>query len=78
MSGYIRVRLGVQRSLSRDRRRPSERLQASTMEFAVNGRFVDYAMHRVRMLRHFGITPYIVFDGGPLPAKKGTEESRAK
>ncbi|KAK4685930.1 exonuclease 1, partial [Tremellales sp. Uapishka_1] len=40
-------------------------------------RFVDYAMHRVRMLRHFGITPYIVFDGGPLPAKKGTEVSRA-
>jgi len=48
------------------------------MVSAVNGRFVDYAMHRVRMLRHFGITPYIVFDGGPLPAKKGTEESRAK
>jgi exonuclease-1 len=34
-------------------------------------------MHRVRMLRHYGITPYIVFDGGPLPAKQGTEESRA-
>lgn len=34
-------------------------------------------MHRVRLLRHHGITPYIVFDGGPLPAKKGTEESRA-
>ena len=41
-------------------------------------RFVDYAMHRVRLLRHHGITPYIVFDGGPLPAKKGTENSRAK
>jgi exonuclease-1 len=34
-------------------------------------------MHRVRLLRHHGITPYIVFDGGPLPAKQGTEESRA-
>ena len=41
-------------------------------------RFVDYAMHRVRMLRHHGIEPYVVFDGGPLPAKKGTEVSRAK
>ncbi|KAK1924562.1 PIN domain-like protein [Papiliotrema laurentii] len=41
-------------------------------------RFVDYAMHRIRLLRHYGITPFMVFDGGPLPAKKGTEESRAK
>jgi exonuclease-1 len=41
-------------------------------------RFVDYAMHRVRLLKFHGITPYIVFDGGPLPAKKGTEVSRAK
>ena len=33
-------------------------------------------MHRVRMLRHNGVEPYIVFDGGPLPAKKGTENER--
>ncbi|KAG8700522.1 Rad2 nuclease [Ceratobasidium sp. 395] len=33
-------------------------------------------MHRVRMMRHHGITPYIVFDGGPLPAKRGTEDDR--
>ncbi|KAL5641056.1 hypothetical protein ACGC1H_001508 [Rhizoctonia solani] len=39
-------------------------------------RYVDYAMHRVRMLRHHGITPYVVFDGGPLPAKRGTEKDR--
>ncbi|KAJ1311179.1 hypothetical protein OPQ81_009680 [Rhizoctonia solani] len=39
-------------------------------------KYVDYAMHRVRMLRHHGITPYIVFDGGPLPAKRGTEKDR--
>jgi exonuclease-1 len=45
---------------------------------SLTGRFVDYAMHRVRMLRHFGITPYVVFDGGPLPAKRGTEALRAK
>ncbi|KAI0077360.1 PIN domain-like protein [Panus rudis PR-1116 ss-1] len=41
-------------------------------------RYVDYAMHRVRLLKHYGITPYIVFDGGPLPAKKGTESERKK
>lgn len=39
-------------------------------------RYVDYAMHRVRLLRHHKIEPYIVFDGGPLPAKKGTEKER--
>lgn len=42
----------------------------------VFARYVDYAMHRVRLLRHYGIKPYIVFDGGPLPAKKGTEHER--
>lgn len=41
-------------------------------------RYVDYAMHRVRLLKHHNITPYIVFDGGPLPAKQGTESSRFK
>lgn len=40
--------------------------------------FVNYAMHRVNMLRLNGVEPFIVFDGGPLPAKKGTEDSRAK
>jgi exonuclease-1 len=35
-------------------------------------------MFRVRMLLHHKITPFIVFDGGPLPAKRGTEDSRAK
>ena len=39
-------------------------------------RYVDYAMYRVRLLRHHRIEPYIVFDGGPLPAKKGTESER--
>ncbi|KAF8137611.1 PIN domain-like protein [Boletus edulis] len=37
---------------------------------------VDYAMHRLRLLRHHKIQPYVVFDGGPLPAKKGTESER--
>jgi exonuclease-1 len=29
------------------------------------------------MLRHHGVSPLMVFDGGPLPAKKGTEVDRA-
>lgn len=35
-------------------------------------------MHRVRMCKHFGVTPYMVFDGDFLPSKAGTEASRAK
>ncbi|WVQ71361.1 hypothetical protein IAR50_000889 [Cryptococcus sp. DSM 104548] len=41
-------------------------------------KFVDYAIHRVRFLRHHGVEPFIVLDGGPLPAKRGTEVSRAR
>ncbi|RXW15314.1 hypothetical protein EST38_g10540 [Candolleomyces aberdarensis] len=35
-------------------------------------------MHKVRLMRHHKVEPYIVFDGGPLPAKKGTESERHK
>lgn len=35
-------------------------------------------MHRVRMLIHFGVIPYIVFDGDRLPIKAATEAERAK
>lgn len=30
------------------------------------------------MLKHYGVKPFVVFDGGHLPAKKGTEEERKK
>lgn len=40
-------------------------------------RYVDFAMNRVRMLIHFGVTPYLVFDGDYLPSKKGTEVERS-
>lgn len=35
-------------------------------------------MHRVRMVKHFGVTPYLVFDGDFLPSKARTEASRGK
>ncbi|KAI1762295.1 hypothetical protein GGR53DRAFT_502136 [Hypoxylon sp. FL1150] len=41
-------------------------------------KYVDFAMNRVRMAKHFGITPYLVFDGGYLPSKAITEDSRKK
>ncbi|TLD19493.1 exonuclease-like protein [Venturia nashicola] len=34
-------------------------------------------MSRVRMLKHFGITPYLVFDGDYLPSKSKTEKERS-
>ena len=39
-------------------------------------KYVDYAMHRVKMLQHYGVTPYIVFDGDYLPSKAKTECER--
>lgn len=39
---------------------------------------MDYFIGRINILRHCGIEPFVVFDGGPLPAKKGTESDRKK
>ncbi|KAK3942055.1 hypothetical protein QBC46DRAFT_457857 [Diplogelasinospora grovesii] len=39
-------------------------------------KYVDFAMHRVRMFQYFGVTPYLVFDGDYLPSKAKTEDSR--
>ncbi|KAH9113826.1 hypothetical protein LEN26_007237 [Aphanomyces euteiches] len=39
-------------------------------------RYVNYFMERVDFLLNCGIHPYIVFDGGPLPMKKATEDER--
>jgi exonuclease-1 len=40
-------------------------------------KWLDFVMHRVRMLQHFNVTPYLVFDGDYLPSKSGTEHDRA-
>ena len=40
-------------------------------------KWLDFVMHRVRMLQHFNVTPYLVFDGDYLPSKSGTEKDRA-
>jgi exonuclease-1 len=55
----------------------------SCREFSVvnlqsHSRFINAALHRVKMLKHFGVTPYMVFDGDYLPSKAATEVSRAK
>lgn len=40
--------------------------------------YVTSVMKKVDMLRHFGVEPYMVFDGSPLPTKKATELERRK
>ncbi|CAN4086649.1 unnamed protein product [Withania somnifera] len=40
--------------------------------------YLNYFMHRINMLRHYKITPVVVFDGGNLPCKGATEEERHK
>ncbi|XP_073300650.1 exonuclease 1 [Primulina huaijiensis] len=39
---------------------------------------IDYCMHRVNMLRHYGVKPILVFDGGHLPMKSDQEIKRAR
>ncbi|XP_071715186.1 exonuclease 1 [Rutidosis leptorrhynchoides] len=39
---------------------------------------VDYCMHRVNLLRHYGVKPILVFDGGHLPMKNEQEMKRAR
>jgi exonuclease 1 len=40
-------------------------------------RYAHIAMGRVRMLQHFGVKPYLVFDGDYLPSKGTTENRKA-
>lgn len=39
-------------------------------------RYIEYFMHRVNLLRHYKVTPVVVFDGGNVPCKSATEEDR--
>ncbi|KAG0581958.1 hypothetical protein KC19_3G023200 [Ceratodon purpureus] len=43
-----------------------------------NDKYIEYCMHRVNMLRHFGVQPVLVFDGGSLPMKSEQEIKRAR
>ncbi|KAM0894965.1 hypothetical protein ACQ4PT_024127 [Festuca glaucescens] len=41
-------------------------------------RHIEYCMHRVNLLRHHGVKPILVFDGGYLPMKSEQEVKRAR
>lgn len=40
--------------------------------------FLNYFMHRIDMLRHYKVTPVVVFDGGSIPCKAATENDRQR
>lgn len=39
-------------------------------------RYITAVTNKLKMLRHFGIEPYLVFDGAPLPTKADTNSER--
>ena len=41
-------------------------------------KYVTYCLGRIDMLRRHGVTPFVVFDGGPLPNKSEEENCRAR
>ncbi|KAK2648014.1 hypothetical protein Ddye_015503 [Dipteronia dyeriana] len=53
-----------------------------SMELCLNSnsekksRYLDYFMHRINLLRHYNITPVVVFDGGNFPCKSATKHER--
>lgn len=53
-----------------------------SMELCLNStserklRYIDYFMHRINLLRHYNLTPVVVFDGGNIPCKAATEQER--
>nr|GMD35641.1 exonuclease 1 [Ipomoea batatas] len=46
------------------------------MEGGKKLQYLSYFMHRINLLRHYKITPVVVFDGGNLPCKAATEDER--
>ncbi|CAM0910547.1 unnamed protein product [Alopecurus aequalis] len=41
-------------------------------------RYISYFMHHVNLLRHHKVVPVVVFDGGSMPCKSGTDKDRHK
>lgn len=41
-------------------------------------RYLDYFVHRINLLRHYKITPVVVFDGASIPCKAATEHERQR
>jgi hypothetical protein len=80
MYGFTGEPTHAPRNWRREKRRASKIFARciASRKLILSKRYVHYAMQRVRLLRHYGIHPYLVFDGGRLPAKRGTEEERRR
>ena len=80
MAGYIEGPWHVPLTLPWESRQGSmfETLYANGDSYLWLTRFIDFSMNRVRMLIHFGVIPYMVFDGDYLPSKALTEVERGK
>lgn len=79
MSGCIAAHMAARRNWPPESARPSTSTSPTTRYLLTTiCRYVDYALNRIRLMRHHKVEPFLVFDGGPLPAKRGTEEDRAK
>jgi exonuclease-1 len=37
---------------------------------------VNYSLHAVKMMKHYGVTPIVILDGCPLPGKEATNAER--
>jgi exonuclease 1 len=78
MAGFIEAPLRALCNLHWVNQRPSTPdLHCSSRSLLIDlYRYVEFAMNRVRMLIHFGVVPYLVFDGANLPSKAGTDSER--
>ena len=50
----------------------------NTVHCGSSFRHIEYCMHRVNLLRHNGVKPILVFDGGLLPMKGEQENKRGR
>lgn len=41
-------------------------------------RHIEYCQRKIRMMRYYGVEPYLVFDGDNLPTKARVEKEREK
>ena len=75
-SGRVRLRPGARHRSTHSQVRPiTSQLRIIAH---IQRRYLNYALEKIRMLRHYDVVPYIVFDGAALPSKLGTEVEREK
>lgn len=41
-------------------------------------RYITYCLEKVKMMKHWGVKPVLVFDGCEIPLKRGENQKRRK